>query len=64
MDGKDVERAISVLTGRIVQSVQPDDALKLTQAALNLSHVKGFLTAEAKDRAGTKGAGFSSAAKA
>jgi len=45
----DIERAIGILTGRIVQPVDPADALKLTQATLNLAHVKGLLTAQAKD---------------
>ena len=56
MDEK-IEQAILILAGKIVQSVQPDHALKYTQAALNLAHVKGVLTAEGKDRSRTKGAG-------
>ena len=52
-----IDAAIAILVGKIVQSVQADQALKLTQAALNLAHVKGLLTAEAKDRSKTKGAG-------
>lgn len=55
-----IDQAIAILAGKIVQSVQPDHALKFTQAALNLAHVKGVLatlTAEAKDRSKTKGAG-------
>lgn len=54
-----IERAIEVLTGKIVQSIQPDQALKYTQAALNLAHVKTILAGEAKDRSRTKGAGAS-----
>lgn len=45
-----LEQAIAILAGKIVQPIQPDDALKFTQAILNLAHVKGILTAEAKDR--------------
>ena len=56
MDEK-VEQAILILVGKIVQSVREDQALKYTQSALNLAHVKGILTAEAKDRSKTKGAG-------
>lgn len=53
-----IERAIAVLVDKIVQSVQPDQALKITQAALNLAHVKGVLGAEAERPKGrTKGAG-------
>lgn len=48
MDEK-IDRAIEVLTGRIVQSVQPDQALKLTQAALNLAHVKQLYIVEAQN---------------
>ena len=39
MDEK-IDLAISIMAGRIVQSVQPDHALKFTQAALNLAHVR------------------------
>ena len=53
-----IDAAIEVLTGKIVTSIQPDQALKYTQAALNLAHVKGLLTAEAKD-IGKKRAGVS-----
>lgn len=57
-----LDRAIEILAGKIVQPVKPDEALKYTQAALNLAHVKGLLVAvakdqaEAKDRRKTKGA--------
>jgi len=52
-----IDRAIEILAGKIVQSVKPDEAMKYTQAALNLAHVRDILTAEAKDRSRTKGAG-------
>lgn len=47
MDEK-IERALDVLAGKIVQSVQPDQALKFTQAALNLAHVKQILESKVK----------------
>ena len=55
MDEK-IDQAIEILAGRIVQTVQPDQAMKFTQAALNLAHTKGLLAAE-KDRGTKKGAG-------
>lgn len=51
-----IDQAIEILAGRIVQTVQPDQAMKFTQAALNLAHTKGLLAAE-KDRGTKKGAG-------
>jgi len=53
MDEK-LDKAIETLAGKIVQTVKPDEALKYTQAALNLAHVKGILTAQEKDRTRTK----------
>ena len=53
MDEK-IDKAVEVLTGKIVQSVQPDQALKFTQAALNLAHVKAIY---AEANAGKKKAG-------
>lgn len=53
---KTIDRAIEVLAEKIVVSVQPDQALKFTQAALNLAHVKSILAAESK-ASRTKGAG-------
>ncbi len=47
MDEK-LDQAIEILAGKIVQSVQPDQALKFTQASLNLAHVKSILAEEAK----------------
>lgn len=59
-----IDRAIEILAGKIVQSVKADDAMKYSQAALNLAHVLGVLAIEAherahetKDRNKTKGAG-------
>jgi len=43
-------QAIEVLAKKVTPAARPDDALKFTQAALNLAHVKGILTAEAKDQ--------------
>jgi len=43
--------AVSILAGKIVQSVQPDHALKFTQAALNLAHVRQiYLIVEAEKK--------------
>jgi argininosuccinate lyase len=38
-----IEKAIDTLASKITASVQPDHALKFTQAALNLAHVKSLL---------------------
>jgi hypothetical protein len=36
---KAIEKAVKLLAERITEEVKADDALKLTQAALNLEHV-------------------------
>ena len=60
---EDIDRAIHILTGKIVQSVDPIPAMNLTQAAVNLAHLKGLLGAIEKERTAktvtkpTKGAG-------
>ena len=41
-----IENAIKLLSEKIVASVTPDEALKFTQAALNLAHTKIVLTNE------------------
>ena len=46
-----IDEAILVLTKKITPAIQPDHALKFTQAALNLAHVRQ-LTSE-KKRAGS-----------
>jgi hypothetical protein len=38
-----IDKAIEILAGKIVQPILPDDALKYTQAALNLAQVKVIL---------------------
>lgn len=35
-----IEKAIETLAERITSNTSPDEALKLTQAALNLAHTK------------------------
>jgi len=50
---EELDRAIKILSGKICQAIQPDHALKYTQAALNLAHVKLQLLSVSK----TKGAG-------
>ena len=51
-----IDTAIGNLTGRITTQVKADEALKFTQAALNLAHVKSIYGAEAREKK-TKGAG-------
>lgn len=43
-----IDKAILILAEKIVQPVRPEDALKYTQAALNLAHVKQLLEAPKK----------------
>jgi hypothetical protein len=38
----EIEKAVKLLTGKIDQNVKSDDALRYTQAVLNLSHA--FIT--------------------
>lgn len=38
-----IENAIKLLAERITTDLHPDHALKLTQAALNMAHVKATL---------------------
>lgn len=47
VDVKKINGAINVLVGKVHQSIKPEDALRFTQAALNLAHLKN-LTAAAK----------------
>jgi hypothetical protein len=39
----EIEYAIKILTGMINASMKSDDALKITQAALNLTHALAML---------------------
>ena len=41
----EIEKAIKLLSEKINQSVKSEDALRFTQAALNLAHVLGTLKA-------------------
>jgi len=43
-----IDYAITVLAGKIVQSIKADEAIKYTQAALNLAHLKSQLMAVAQ----------------
>ena len=52
-----INDAILILAKKITTSIQPDQALKFTQAALNLAHTQGVMTAVAKDQGAKKGAG-------
>lgn len=49
---EELDRAIKILAGKINQAIQPDHALKYTQAALNLAHVRAQLEALAKKAKG------------
>lgn len=42
----EIEKAMKVLAAKITESVKSDDALKYTQAALNLAHVHATLKNE------------------
>ena len=46
----EIERAMMVLLDKIVQSVKPEEALKLTQSTLNLAHIRQAYTDTAKKR--------------
>ena len=35
-----LDTAIKLLAGKIAENTRPDDALKFTQSALNLAHVR------------------------
>ena len=55
-----IEEAIELLATKIVDpSIQPDHAMKYTQAALNLAHVSSVLCGVALERDKTKGASAS-----
>jgi hypothetical protein len=40
---KYIKDAIQLLSEKIIQEIKPDDALKFTQAALNLAHTARLL---------------------
>lgn len=48
MDEK-LDQAIEKVLGMVRTNMQPDEAMKISQAALNLAHVKGTLTAIAME---------------
>lgn len=54
-----IDKAIETMVGKIRQPTQPDEALKYSQAALNLTHVKNnlFMLEAGSERTKTKGAG-------
>ncbi len=62
-----IDTAIDVLSDKITPATKPDEALKYTQAALNMAHVKAQLQAvereqlespeKAQKRTTTKGTG-------
>ncbi len=51
-----IDRAIAILAGKIVPAATPEQAMKFTQAALNLAHVKSVLFG-IKEARKPKGAG-------
>jgi len=44
----EIDKAIEVLTKKIVPAVKADEALKYTHAALHLAHTKSLLEANKK----------------
>ena len=46
----EIDFAILSVIKRIKPNVQPDEALKCSQTALNLAHLKNVLAGESKDR--------------
>ena len=57
---KKIDTAIDVLSDKITTAINSDNALKYTQAALNMAHVKSQLEAVEEARANkgrTKGTG-------
>lgn len=51
MDEK-IDTAIEILASKITVAVQPDQALKYTQAALNLAQVRSLLVDREKKKVG------------
>jgi hypothetical protein len=51
-----IDKAIETLVGKINQPIQPEQAVKYTQAALNLAHVRKLST-EGNKPSKAKGAG-------
>lgn len=47
---QDIDSAIVTVIKRIRPNFQPDEALKCSQTALNLAHLKNVLSGESKDR--------------
>jgi len=47
---KQIDDAIELLAKKITAATRPDDALKYTQAALNLAHVNGLILAAGRQR--------------
>lgn len=41
---EEIDKAVKVLTAKITSSVESADALRFTQAALNLAHVKEVMS--------------------
>ena len=47
---EEIERAMRVALARIKPVVQPDEAVKFSQAALNLAHLRNVLAGNAPER--------------
>jgi hypothetical protein len=48
---ENIEDAINILAEKITRDVKSDDALKFTQAALNLAHANATLAATRRETA-------------
>ena len=55
MDDK-IDQAIEKVLGMVRTNMNPDEAMKVTQAALNLAHVRGTYTAIMEGRPKKQGA--------
>ncbi len=51
-----IDEAIAKMAEMVKANPQPDQAMKFSQAALNLAHTKGVLVSIEKDRSGKRGA--------
>jgi len=49
---EEIQKAISNVLALVRANIRPDEALKYTQAALNLAQVKGLMVDMKKTRAG------------
>lgn len=43
---EDIDRAIGLLTSMLTRATRSEDAMRITQSALNLAHVRALLTGD------------------